>query len=82
MIVSVVGAGSYNLVFEYSLGGGSWATCIDLVDGTKLFQNYGVKTISHTPQLDWGLRDPSHQGKNHLLAKGQVHRCRFRIQSA
>ncbi|MDD4984225.1 MAG: hypothetical protein PHQ43_00350 [Dehalococcoidales bacterium] len=51
--VSVVGAGSYALTFEYSLGGGLWASCVDLADGTNLFQNYGVNIISHSPQANW-----------------------------
>jgi hypothetical protein len=48
-----VGAGTYTLVWEYSRGGGSWASCLDLVDGTNNFQNFGMNVISHSPQADW-----------------------------
>jgi hypothetical protein len=51
--VGVLGTGTYVLAFEYSTGGGGWAACVDLVDGTDRFHNPGYNDISHTPQGGW-----------------------------
>jgi len=51
--ISVPAGGDYALAFDYSQGGGAWATCIDLADDTNRFQTYGLGTISHSPQGDW-----------------------------
>jgi hypothetical protein len=51
--IGIAGAGNYSLIWEYSRGGGAWASCIDLADGTNRFQNLGLNTISYTPQADW-----------------------------
>jgi len=51
--IGVAGAGTYTLVWEYSCGGGIWASCLDLVDDSNNFQNFGMNVISHSPQADW-----------------------------
>jgi hypothetical protein len=51
--IGIAGAGTYTLAWEYSRGGGLWASCLDLVDGSNNFQNFGMNVISHTPQADW-----------------------------
>jgi|GEM_PF-1973300 len=53
--ISVPGEGTYILVWEYSKGGGVWASCVDLDDGTNSFQNFGEGVIDHTPQGDWAV---------------------------
>lgn len=68
--VSVVAAGTYILAFEYSLGGGGWASCVDLADGTGKFQNFGLSTISHTPQAGWAK--DSIAGKNLYWFRARV----------
>jgi len=51
--IGMAGAGSYSLAWEYSRGSGIWASCLDLVDGSNSFQNFGMNVISHTPQVGW-----------------------------
>ena len=51
--VSLPAAGSYALAFEYSLGAGAWASCVDAADGSGRFQVYGLSIISHSPQAGW-----------------------------
>ncbi|AQU05305.1 hypothetical protein B1778_00770 [Dehalococcoides mccartyi] len=51
--ISAAAGGDYSLAWEYSRGEGAWAACIDLLDNTNRFQNYGLNIIAHTPQVDW-----------------------------
>ena len=53
--VNIAGAGTYTYIWEYSLGGGNWAACVDLDDDSDGFKNQWLQTISHTPQADWAL---------------------------
>lgn len=51
--IGIAGAGTYILVWEYSLGGNLWSSCVDLNDGTNNFQIFGLNTISHSSQANW-----------------------------
>jgi len=51
--IGVAGGGSYQLAFEYSRGGGLWAPCVDVEDGTNAFRHLWLHTISHSRQADW-----------------------------
>ncbi|MFA5186791.1 MAG: hypothetical protein WC551_09965 [Patescibacteria group bacterium] len=51
--ISVVGAGTYTVAWEYSQGGGAWAACVGLTDTSNGFRNQWNQTITHTPQGDW-----------------------------
>ncbi len=51
--IQVAGAGTYTVAWEYSQGGGAWAACADLVDGTNAFKTPWLQTVTHTPQGDW-----------------------------
>jgi len=53
--ISVVGAGTYVVAWEYSQGGGAWAACVGLTDNSNGFRNQWNQTIQHTPQGDWAL---------------------------
>lgn len=53
--ISVVGAGTYVVAWEYSQGGGAWAACVGLTDTSNGFRNQWNQTITHTPQGDWAL---------------------------
>jgi hypothetical protein len=53
--ISVIGAGTYTVAWEYSQGAGAWAACVGLTDNSNGFRNQWNRTITHIPQVDWAL---------------------------
>jgi hypothetical protein len=49
--VGVVATGTFVLEWEYY--DGAWQSCVDLVDGTDGFRNFGPNEVWHTPQAGW-----------------------------
>jgi hypothetical protein len=72
--IGVAGAGTYDGVWEYSQGAGSWASCVDVVDGTDCFRNQWEQEFYHTPQGDWDT--------DTVNGVGPLYFIRFRVTDA
>jgi hypothetical protein len=54
--IGLAATGTHTVTWEYwDSVGASWASCVDLNDGTDAFRNQWTREVTHTPQANWGL---------------------------